>query len=52
MGDAFIYIRYFAIRDDSGRYRGVLEVSQEMAETRRPIQFASKSQSVRNGAQS
>ena len=37
MGPAFVYIRYFAIRDSTGTYRGVLEVSQEVSELRRPI---------------
>jgi DUF438 domain-containing protein len=30
----FIHIRYFAVRDDSGRYRGCLEVSQDVTEAR------------------
>ncbi len=30
----FIYIRYFAIRDDEGAYRGVLEVVQDLTEAR------------------
>jgi DUF438 domain-containing protein len=34
MGDKFIYIRYFAVRDDRGEYLGVLEVTQDIA----PIQ--------------
>jgi len=27
--DRFIYIRYFAVRDDSGTYKGTLEVVQD-----------------------
>ncbi len=34
MGDNYIYIRYFAVRDDQGEYLGVLEVTQNIA----PIQ--------------
>ncbi len=34
MGDAFIYIRYFAVRNDAGEYMGTLEVSQNI----KPIQ--------------
>jgi DUF438 domain-containing protein len=30
----FLYIRYFAIRDDSGNYEGVLEVSQDVTDIR------------------
>jgi len=30
INDKFIYIRYFPVYDDSGHYRGVLEVSQEI----------------------
>lgn len=30
----FIYIRYFAVRDVSGRYRGTLEVSQDLTKIR------------------
>jgi len=30
----FIHIRYFAIRDDQGHYRGCLEVSQDVTEIR------------------
>ncbi len=32
MKGEMIYIRYFAIRDEEGNYRGVLEVSQEVSE--------------------
>lgn len=31
MGDAMIYIRYFAVRDDRGAYLGTLEVTQNIA---------------------
>ena len=31
MGGQFIHIRYFAIRDELGTYRGTLEVSQEVS---------------------
>ncbi len=34
MGDKYIYIRYFAVRDEQGDYLGVLEVTQNIA----PIQ--------------
>ena len=34
MGDAFAYIRYFAVRDEKGEYVGTLEVTQNIA----PIQ--------------
>ncbi|MBI5695650.1 MAG: DUF438 domain-containing protein [Nitrospirae bacterium] len=34
MKGRFIYIRYFAVRDDAGRYRGILEVSQDLTELR------------------
>lgn len=30
----FIYIRYFAVRDEQGQYRGTLEVSQDITEIR------------------
>jgi hypothetical protein len=31
----FIHIRYFAVRDESGQYRGCLEVSQDVTEIKR-----------------
>lgn len=31
MGERFVYIRYFAVRDESGEYLGVLEVTQDIA---------------------
>jgi len=31
----FIHIRYFAMRDKEGRYRGTLEVSQDVTEIRK-----------------
>lgn len=31
MGDKYIYIRYFAVRDEKGEYLGVLEVTQDIA---------------------
>jgi uncharacterized protein len=34
-GDRFIQIRYFAVRDAGGRYRGCLEVSQDASAVRR-----------------
>lgn len=37
MGDKYILIRYFAVRDDKGEYLGVLEVTQNI----RPIQAIS-----------
>jgi len=30
-GDAFVYIRYFALHDDAGNYLGALEVTQNIA---------------------
>ncbi len=32
MGNKFAYIRYFAVRDDDGKYLGTLEVSQNIKE--------------------
>jgi hypothetical protein len=32
MGGRFVYIRYFAVRDDEERYRGTLEVSQDITD--------------------
>jgi len=32
MGDKYVYIRYFAVRDDKGAYLGTLEVTQNIAE--------------------
>jgi DUF438 domain-containing protein len=34
LGDAYVYIRYFAVRDEKGEYLGTLEVTQNIA----PIQ--------------
>ena len=34
MGGKFIYIRYFAVRDGQGTYRGCLEVSQDVTHIR------------------
>ena len=34
LGDKFVYIRYFAVRDEAGTYLGVLEVTQDI----KPIQ--------------
>ncbi|MEE8552050.1 MAG: PAS domain-containing protein, partial [Desulfobacterales bacterium] len=34
LGDKFIYIRYFAVRDSEGNYRGTLEVSQDLTKIR------------------
>jgi len=33
-GGAFIHIRYFALRDEAGAYKGVIEVSQNIADIR------------------
>jgi DUF438 domain-containing protein len=30
MGDIYVYIRYFAVRDDNGEYMGTLEVTQNI----------------------
>ncbi len=35
LGDKFIYIRYFAVRDAQGDYRGCLEVSQDLTAIRK-----------------
>jgi DUF438 domain-containing protein len=35
LGAKFIYIRYFAVRDAKGYYRGTLEVSQDLTEIRK-----------------
>ena len=35
LGGKFIYIRYFPVRDTNGRYRGCLEVSQDLTEIRK-----------------
>ncbi|MHA1922496.1 MAG: PAS domain-containing protein, partial [Candidatus Heimdallarchaeota archaeon] len=32
LGDAFVFIRYFAMHDASGKYIGTLEVSQEISQ--------------------
>jgi len=34
MGDWYVYIQYFAVRDDQGQYMGVMEVTQDI----KPIQ--------------
>jgi DUF438 domain-containing protein len=34
MGNLFVYIRYFAIRDENGEYAGTMEVTQNI----KPIQ--------------
>jgi DUF438 domain-containing protein len=34
LGDKFVYIRYFAVRDEAGTYLGVLEITQDI----KPIQ--------------
>jgi len=33
-GEAFVHIRYFALRNESGAYRGCIEVSQEVSHIR------------------
>jgi DUF438 domain-containing protein len=35
MGDRFIYIEYYALRDKDGKYLGTLEVSQDLTELRK-----------------
>jgi len=35
LGEKFIYIRYFAVRDANGYYRGTLEVSQDLTKIRK-----------------
>ncbi len=35
IGGKFIYIRYFAVRDKEGKYRGTLEVSQDITKIRK-----------------
>ena len=34
MGEAFIHIRYFALRNAAGEYKGCIEVSQEISHLR------------------
>lgn len=34
MGGRFILIQYFAVRDEQGHYKGVIEVSQDATHTR------------------
>jgi len=34
MGGKFVHIRYFALRDENGTYRGTIEVTQDVAEIR------------------
>jgi PAS domain S-box-containing protein len=34
MSGKFVHIRYFAVRDEQGKYRGVLEVSQDVTAIR------------------
>lgn len=34
MGDKFIHIRYFAVRDEQGTYKGTVEVSQDVTSIR------------------
>lgn len=47
LGDNFVMIRYFAMRDEEGKYIGTLEVSQELSrlrsleEERRLVQWGS-----------
>ena len=35
LGGKFIYIRYFAVRDAQGNYRGTLEISQDLTQIRK-----------------
>lgn len=35
LGGRFIYIRYFAVRDEDGKFTGTLEVSQDVTEIRK-----------------
>jgi hypothetical protein len=35
LGGRFLYIRYFAVRDAKGFYRGTLEVSQDLTQIRK-----------------
>lgn len=35
LDDKYVHIRYFALRDDAGGYRGVIEVSQDIAPLRK-----------------
>ena len=34
MNDRFLYVRYFAVYDDNGNYRGTVEVSQDVTDIR------------------
>jgi DUF438 domain-containing protein len=35
LGGRFIHIRYFAVRDSNGKYKGTLEVSQDITEIKK-----------------
>jgi len=35
MGPRFVYITYYAVRDENGKYRGTLEVTQEVSKIRK-----------------
>ncbi len=35
MGEVYILIQYFALRDEKNKYCGVVEVSQEISEIRK-----------------
>lgn len=35
LGELFVYIRYFAVRDSEGKYLGVLEVTQEISDIKK-----------------
>jgi hypothetical protein len=35
LGGRFLHIRYFALRDEAGAYRGCLEVSQDISGLKR-----------------
>jgi DUF438 domain-containing protein len=34
VGGRFVHIRYFAVRDDGGDYKGTMEVSQDLTDLR------------------
>jgi DUF438 domain-containing protein len=35
MGGKFIHIRYYPVRDNEGKYRGTIEVSQDITEIKK-----------------
>jgi DUF438 domain-containing protein len=40
LGDRFIHIRYFAVRDGHGKYCGTIDVSQDVSSIKTPTEAA------------